>query len=65
MKYVKKWQCGHCGSVYRGRTQAEECCGGFQELSYQCNKCKALFNKKPKGKCFCGAYPSLKEEAPE
>lgn len=44
----KVWQCGHCGSIYENKTEATECCGGMEELSYQCSKCHTLYNKKPK-----------------
>ena len=53
--FRKVWQCGHCGSVYKEKAVAIECCGGMEELSYQCDSCGALYNNKPKGKCFeCG-----------
>lgn len=54
------WQCGHCGIVYEDKTDAIECCGGFEEFSYQCENCTAVFSKKPLGRCLeCGERQTI------
>ena len=31
----KVWQCGHCGVVYKIKSECDECCGGDNtEVSY-------------------------------
>ncbi len=57
MVFNKVWQCGHCGGVFEKKEEAVECCGGFEELSYQCSnkQCMILYNENIKGKCpECG-----------
>lgn len=55
MVIKRVWQCGHCGNVYKDKVLAEECCGYFEEESWQCENCKILYNTKPDGECDeCG-----------
>ena len=53
--FKKVYQCGHCGTVHLTEDVANECCGGYSEVSYQCSKCGILYNTNIKGKCpECG-----------
>jgi len=53
--FEKVYQCGHCGTVHPHKDVANECCGGYSEISYQCSECGILFNTNPRDKCpECG-----------
>lgn len=30
------WICGHCGTEHKNKTEATECCGGFEEQWEKC-----------------------------